>query len=89
MRDDNHLHYHKERHDEIMVSCESLPYGRHLGTILGNAVECGLAVVTQAVTFVPMQGFGNDIGHRPPPLSEFTVCPFERSFKRVCGQRRH
>ena len=57
---------------------------------LGNAVECGATVVVSRVllgvdaiygtgvdgggVFGSDAGFGNDIGYKPPSLSEFTVC---------------
>src|SRR5437879_12558830 len=63
---------------------------------LGNAVECGATVVISRVllgvdaiygtgidagsVFGSDTGFGNDIGHRPLPLSQSTVCLSEGRF---------
>jgi hypothetical protein len=35
--------------------------------------------------FCPDAGFGNDIGHRPPPISESTVCLFEKNIQAPLG----
>jgi hypothetical protein len=49
--------------------------------IYGTGVDAGGVFRSDA-------GFGNDIGHRPPPPIRFRLCLFERTFKRLRGKLR-